>query len=283
MQNQISIFNFRSIEVRTVVRDGEPWFVLSDVVDALGFSRSRDAARMLDDDEKGAHIVRTPGGDQEVIIINESGVYSLALRSRKPEAKPFRKWVTKEVLPAIRKTGRYEIPGTQKALPGKLTAESQDLIKAAVRQRVESLPKEKWGSASVTLWGAINTKFGTRGVKDGYKNIPDEALSECLSLIARTPLAGEYLPADKISGEQLDALILDLLCKQRFSLSFIPLEHGLLKPQIHTHHVNAQTLVPQAVINDVRDRSFNFFPDALIPDLINAIGDRMAGANRSAV
>ena len=108
-----TIFNFRSTEVRTVTIDGEPWFVLSDVVDVLGFSRSRDSARMLDDDEKGAHIVRTPGGDQEVIIINESGVYSLALRSRKPEAKPFRKWVTSEVLPAIRKTGQYAATAPQ--------------------------------------------------------------------------------------------------------------------------------------------------------------------------
>lgn len=275
-----SVFSFKSSEVRTVVVNDEPWFVAADVCAVLGMKNHREAIRHLDEDEKGVISNDTLGGAQKISIINESGLYALVLRSRKPEAKPFIKWVTKEVLPAIRKTGRYEIPGTQKALPGKLTAESQDLIKAAVRQRVESLPKEKWGSASVTLWGAINTKFGTRGVKDGYKNIPDEALSECLSLIARTPLAGEYLPADKISGEQLDALILDLLCKQRFSLSFIPLEHGLLKPQIHTHHINAQTLVPQAVINDVRDRSFNFFPDALIPDLINAIGDRMAGANR---
>ena len=98
------------------------------------------------------------------------------------------------------------------------------------------------------------------------------------------PLVKAVLKKRPSAGhEAMESLILDLLCKQRFSLSFIPLEHGLLKPQIHTHHVNAQTLVPQAVINDVRDRSFNFFPDALIPDLINAIGDRMAGANRSAV
>lgn len=103
-----SVFTFQASEVRTIVRDGEPWFVLSDVADILGFSRGRDAARMLDDDEKGAHLLRTLGGDQEATIINESGVYALALRSRRQEAKPFRKWVTSEVLPAIRKTGCYE-------------------------------------------------------------------------------------------------------------------------------------------------------------------------------
>jgi len=107
-QSAPAVFLFKSLEVRTISRDDEPWFVLSDVAIILGFSRSRDAGRILDDDEKGAHILRTPGGDQEVTIISESGIYALALKSRRPEAREFRKWVTSEVLPAIRKTGRYE-------------------------------------------------------------------------------------------------------------------------------------------------------------------------------
>lgn len=102
------IFSFGPSAVRTVVRDGEPWFILSDLTAILGFSRGRDAARMLDDDEKGAHLLRTPGGYQEVTIVNESGVYALAIKSRRPDARQFRKWITGEVLPAIRKTGRYE-------------------------------------------------------------------------------------------------------------------------------------------------------------------------------
>lgn len=86
---------------------------------------------MLDDDEKGAHIVRTPGGEQEVTIINESGLYSLILRSRKPSAKRFKKWVTSEVLPSIRKTGRYVAPGyrpeqTREAHAGGLSREQLD-------------------------------------------------------------------------------------------------------------------------------------------------------------
>lgn len=110
-----AVFSFEAHPVRTISRDGEAWFVLNDVTEALEFTRGRNAARMLDDDEKGAHIVSTPGGDQELIVINESGLYSLILKSRKPEAKRFKKWVTAEVLPAIRKTGGYQAPGSTRA------------------------------------------------------------------------------------------------------------------------------------------------------------------------
>ncbi|MCG9054735.1 Bro-N domain-containing protein [Laribacter hongkongensis] len=113
-----AVFSFESHSVRTIYRDGEIWFILNDVTEALAFSRGRDAARMLDDDEKGAHIVRTLGGEQELTIVNESGLYSLVLRSRKPEAKRFKKWVTSEVLPAIRKTGAYSTTRRTKAEPG---------------------------------------------------------------------------------------------------------------------------------------------------------------------
>ena len=85
--NQLSVFNFRSTEVRTVVIDGEVWFVASDVAKALQYRDARDMTRLLDSDEKGTHIVRTPSGDQEMIVINESGMYHAVLKSRKPEAK----------------------------------------------------------------------------------------------------------------------------------------------------------------------------------------------------
>ena len=78
----------------------------------LDFCNTNDATRCLDDDEKGAHFMRTLGGDQQMSIINESGLYHLILLSKKPEAKKFRKWVTEEVLPALRKTGSYSITKT---------------------------------------------------------------------------------------------------------------------------------------------------------------------------
>ena len=108
-----SIYAFHSHSVRIVMRDGEPWFVATDVASALGYSSPKDAAEHLDADEKGSATTRTPGGDQKVTVINESGLYALVLRSRKPEARKFAKWVTSEVLPSIRKTGRYEKPGRE--------------------------------------------------------------------------------------------------------------------------------------------------------------------------
>lgn len=100
-------FDFEGAAVRVVDRGGDPWFVLADVCRVLEIGNSADAARRLDDDEKGVDTIDTPGGLQEMVVINESGLYSLILTSRKDAAKRFKKWVTADVLPTIRKTGGY--------------------------------------------------------------------------------------------------------------------------------------------------------------------------------
>ncbi|WP_312906957.1 phage antirepressor [Tissierella praeacuta] len=97
--------NFGKIRVLEI--DGEPWFIAIDIAKVLDYRTAYDMTRILDEDEKGTQIVRTPGGNQNVIVIDESGLYSSILRSRKPEAKQFKKWVTSEVLPSIRKYGAY--------------------------------------------------------------------------------------------------------------------------------------------------------------------------------
>lgn len=97
-------------EIRSVIVKGEPMFVVKDVCEVLGIVNSRDAASRLDDDERGMSIVPTSSGAQEMNIANESGLYNLIFQSRKPEAKQFRKWVTSEVLPAIRRQGFYVHP-----------------------------------------------------------------------------------------------------------------------------------------------------------------------------
>lgn len=110
--NELKIFkNSEFGEVRTVEIDGEPWLVGKDVALALGYSNPRDAlAKHVDDEDKGVSQIATPSGIQEMTIINESGLYSLVLSSKLPSAKKFRRWVTSEVLPSIRKTGAYNIP-----------------------------------------------------------------------------------------------------------------------------------------------------------------------------
>ena len=122
MSNELTTFDFEDFAVRVVTRDGEPWFVAADVCRVLEIANSRDAVSGLDDDEKIT--VANPDGNpragipHQFNIISESGLYALIFTSRKPEAKKFRKWVTSEVLPAIRKTGKYEVaaPVDTKAL-----------------------------------------------------------------------------------------------------------------------------------------------------------------------
>jgi prophage antirepressor-like protein len=101
-------FTFENHAVRTVIKDGEVWFIAADVCKALEHTDTSKALSRLDEDEKGTTNIRTLGGDQNMLIVNEFGLYGLILTSRKPEAKRFKRWVIHEVLPSIRKTGRYE-------------------------------------------------------------------------------------------------------------------------------------------------------------------------------
>lgn len=113
--NDLQVFKYQDSEVRTIEMNGEPWFVLKDVCKVLSIGNVSDVFKRLDADEKGVGQIDTLGGSQTMNIINESGLYNVILRSDKPEAKPFRKWVTSEVLPAIRKHGAYMTPETLQA------------------------------------------------------------------------------------------------------------------------------------------------------------------------
>lgn len=130
MMNELQIFkNPEFGQIRSLMIEGEPWFVGKDVAGALGYKDHTNALkRHVDDEDKIREWqIATPGGKQNLVIINESGLYSLILSSKLPNAKKFKRWVTSEVLPAIRKTGNYTAPG---ALPDrKLTAD--DYLRAA--------------------------------------------------------------------------------------------------------------------------------------------------------
>jgi prophage antirepressor-like protein len=115
---QPAIFQFHSVEVRTINRDGQVWFVAGDVAKALGYADAVQMTRVLDEDEAALHNmqIRSENGTiqtREVTILSESGLYHALLKSRKPEAKPFRKWVTTEVLPSIRRNGSFSSAGAQ--------------------------------------------------------------------------------------------------------------------------------------------------------------------------
>lgn len=181
--NTHSIFKFESVELRVVVKDdGELWFVAADVAAALEYRDAEVATRHLDDDEKGYTELVYPSGQQKIIAVNESGLYSLVLKSRKPEAKRFKKWVTSEVLPTIRKTGKYETPYAI-GKDDTLTKDEQDALRKIVTQHVESLPKEQQGGAAIKMWSKLKSHFGVP-----YRLIPRSEFAEAVSLLTRATL-----------------------------------------------------------------------------------------------
>jgi len=143
--NKIQQFMFDQSRQVRIVQDesGVPWFVAKDVCDVLEIVNSRDAVFNLDEDEKGVAKADTPGGPQEMITISESGLYTLIIRSNKPMAKPFRRWVTHEVLPAIRKHGVYvadEVAGGQAPGLDKESGPAPDSLGAWAARRLVFCP-----------------------------------------------------------------------------------------------------------------------------------------------
>lgn len=143
--NELKVFNNPEFgEIRTVQIDGEPWMVGKDVARALGYGEGKSLANAVanhvDDEDKGVTELMTPGGKQKMTIINESGLYSLVLSSKLPSAKKFRRWVTSEVLPSIRKTGGYNLP---KDYPSALRAlaDSEERRLALEAQQETDRPK----------------------------------------------------------------------------------------------------------------------------------------------
>lgn len=139
---QISSFIFDEHDIRIVRINGEPWFVLIDVCRALEMDENGATTKVagrLDDDQRGVHQVNTPGGLQTVHVVSESGLYEVVMRSDKPKAKEFRRWITGEVLPSIRKNGSYALGGSRQAV--KLTPNMLRAIADSVEWMEVAAPK----------------------------------------------------------------------------------------------------------------------------------------------
>lgn len=138
-------FNYNDINIRTVPVDGELWFVATDVAKVLEYRTAPDMTRRIQPEDKGYAKVRTPGGEQELSILNESGLYDAVFRSNSKGARPFRRWVTSEVIPSIRKTGSYavgqpvELTGPE--LMAKALLEADATMKAQAQALLEAKPK----------------------------------------------------------------------------------------------------------------------------------------------
>lgn len=177
--NEVQLFNFESHEVRSLLLNNEPWFVGKDVAEALGYSKARNAiATHIDsEDKKDAPIQGTLGGVQEMTVINESGLYSLVLSSKLPSAKKFKRWVTSEVLPALRKTGQYqvkELSGSE--LMAKALIEAQSVLAAKDKVIEEMKPKVVFADAVATshtsiLVGELAKILKQNGIEMGQKRL----------------------------------------------------------------------------------------------------------------
>jgi len=158
MNQQLMPFDYEGREIRVVKDDqGDPWFVAADVCAVLQLPETHKAVARLDDDEKDRNSIPTPGGSQSMTVVSESGLYNLVLGSRKAEAKRFKRWVTHEVLPAIRKTGSYAVPAMA-ALP----APTQDRVISLllIGEAVAKVPGVKAGIAMAATLTCIHENTG---------------------------------------------------------------------------------------------------------------------------
>lgn len=136
MNQEIQLFNFNGLQLRALLIGGDPWFVAADVATFLGYRMASDMTRSLPAAQRGTHSMQTLGGPQKLSIINEPGLYSAIMRSRKVEAIPFQNWVTSDVLPTIRKTGQYQAPQGQ-TLEQRSLAVLQELMAKVDEQQAQ--------------------------------------------------------------------------------------------------------------------------------------------------
>jgi anti-repressor protein len=140
MNNLPQVFMYQGAQIRMITKDNEPWWVAKDVCDVLGFSNLSETIKRLDEDEvSSTEVIDSMGRNQQTNIVTESGLYALILGSRKPEAKPFKRWITHEVVPSIRKHGAYMTPDTIE----KTLTNPDFIIQLATKLKEEQAEKER--------------------------------------------------------------------------------------------------------------------------------------------
>lgn len=176
--NEVQLFNFENHEVRSLLISNEPWFVGKDVADVLGYADTNQAIRKhVDNEDRLTRRFDGTGQSRDMTIINESGLYSLVLSSKLPSAKKFKRWVTSEVLPALRKTGQYqvkELSGSE--LMAKALIEAQSVLAAKDKQIEEMKPKALFADAVATshtsiLVGELAKILKQNGIEMGQKRL----------------------------------------------------------------------------------------------------------------
>ena len=178
--NEVQLFNFENHEVRSLLINSEPWFVGRDVAEVLGYKKPENAiANHVDDDDKTTTLIQGIGSNykSKTMIINESGLYCLVLSSKLPSAKKFKRWVTSEVLPVLRKTGQYQVKELSgQELMAKALIEAQSVLAAKDKQIEEMKPKALFADAVATshtsiLVGELAKILKQNGIDMGQKRL----------------------------------------------------------------------------------------------------------------
>lgn len=177
--NELQLFNFENNQVRTLLINDEPWFVGKDVAQILGYSNPRDAlSKHVDDEDKNSVAIRDGNkGNPNQTVINESGVYALVFSSKLPSAIRFKRWVTSEVLPQIRKTGSYASPQlTGKELMAKALIEANSVLARQSKQLEEQKPKVLFANSVIASKGSILIRELAKLIKQNGYDIGEKKL-----------------------------------------------------------------------------------------------------------
>lgn len=256
-------FSFGRQQVRTLMIDDQPWFAAQDVLDALEYADTYKPSRAVShvpSQWKGVQRLHTLGGTQQIMMISEQGLYFVLGRSDKPKALPFQMWLAGDVLPAIRKQGRYEDDnGQMGTLIGEtIGTNGFNMLGALIKGKVVSLPPAHHRKATAKIWSQTHAAFGVRSAAD----IPASQLDAARNFVAAYVLEGEWLgrataPAGTIVSKG-EMLWINSLIVNAEELSRLVLQHGICD---HLREVGSpiassmtgRTLETQMSCNQVRD------------------------------
>ena len=247
---QIIPFEFESHALRVNLdAAGQPWFVAADVCAALELPDTHKAIARLDDDEKGRNSIPTPGGQQDMSVVNESGLYNLVLGSRKPEAKRFKRWITHEVLPSIRKTGSYTSATSVAALP----SPTQDRVSSLllIGEAVAKVPGVKHGIAMAATLTCIHENTGL-SIETMRRALP--ANDEPIAAMNPTKLGQQLGMAARSVNARLAAMGLQLRNdRDEWELTEAGQAWGEALPYSRNGHSGYQILWNPAVIDQMKE------------------------------
>lgn len=252
-------FNFGKQRVRTLLVGCDPWFSVQDILRSLDYNDSYKPARAaahVPDLWKGVHRLHTPGGIQQMLMLSEQGLYFFLGRSDKPKALPFQMWVAGEVLPDIRRTGRYEDHGKMTTLMDELIGMSElNVIKGLIRDKSKAVPADQRQGFQLVMHNRLHTRFNVPRTQ----LIPAGQFEQACNFIASYALEGEYLPK---GGNQSVDIPTDLLETQRY----LVFTDGSGKRQVQPVPFDACVMSPTQFLTAITGSNGLYVPPAVLFD-----------------